>query len=173
LVTAAALLVWIWREIGGLDAESTRQVATREDASRAAARTVVVLSSIVSLVAVGAALHQARREPLAGEVALTVTAMAAVILSWLIVHTVFVLRYAHQYYGGSDVGGIEFPGDSPPGYRDFAYVGFSVGMTFQVSDTDISSPEIRATVLRHALLSYVFGTAIIASTINVVAGIIA
>ena len=155
-----------------LDAETTRLVATREDDSRAAARVVLVLSSVVSLVAVVAALHRSSRVALVAEVELTIAAMVAVVLSWLVVHSVFVLRYAHLFYARGAASGIEFPGDEPPSYRDFAYVGFTVGMTFQVSDTNITSSEIRATVLRHALLSYVFGTAIIASTINVVAGIV-
>ena len=172
IVTASALLVWIWREVGSLDAAATRLIATREDDSRATARTVLVMSSTISLVAVGAALHQASREPIAGEIALTSAAMVAVVLSWLVIHTVFVLRYAHLFYDGSDEGGVRFPGDQLPSYRDFAYLGFTVGMTFQVSDTEISSPRVRATVLRHALLSYIFGTAIIATTINVLAGII-
>jgi uncharacterized membrane protein len=172
IVTSSTLLIRIWREVGHLDADATRSVSTREDNSRSAARVAVVLSSVASLVAVVVALHRSSRVPLATEVALTTTAMLTVVLSWLVVHTVFVLRYAHLYYGTAPVGGIDFPGGDPPSYDDFAYLGFTVGMTFQVSDTGITSPVIRSTVLRQALLSYLFGTAIIASTINVIAGII-
>ena len=86
------------------------------------------------------ALHRPSRVPIATEVALTTAAMLTVVLSWLVVHTVFILRYAHLYYGTAPVGGIDFPGGDPPSYHDFAYLGFTVGMTFQVSDTGISSP---------------------------------
>ena len=171
MITAAALLAWIWSEIRALDAEQTARVATREDDSRNAARVVLVAASVTSLVAVVVALHRAAGAGIRLEVALTLASMSTVVLSWLVVHTLFVLRYAHLYYGGVP-GGIEFPGGDDPSYRDFAYVGFTVGMTFQVSDTNLTDGSIRATVLRHALLSYVFGTAIIASTISVLAGLV-
>ena len=98
--------------------------------------------------------------------------MVTIVLSWLVVHTLFVLRYAHLYYGVGAVGGVEFPGERPPDYRDFAYLAFTVGMTYQVSDTEITDPVVRRTLLRHALLSYLFGTAIIASTISVLAALV-
>jgi uncharacterized membrane protein len=128
--------------------------------------------SAVSLVAVLAALHKARAESGGLQAVLFVSAMATVILSWLLVHTLFTLRYAGLYYGGNAAGGIEFPGDEAPDYRDFAYLAFTVGMTYQVSDNEITDRQVRRTVLRHALLAFVFGVAIIASTINVLAGFV-
>ena len=169
LTTAMLLLPWIWFEIGRLDAAATAQVATREDDSRAAARAVVVASSLMSLLAVGAALRRASGAAFGLEVTLTGVSLLAVVLSWLLVNTVFVLRYAHLYYGGVEIGGIQFPGIQPPRYRDFGYLGFTVGMTFQVSDTIIVDEAIRSTVLRHALLSFLINVAIIATTINVIA----
>ena len=88
------------------------------------------------------------------------------------VQTLFMLRYAHLYYGGERVGGVEFGNAELPDYHDFAYLAFTVGMTFQVSDTEVTERALRHTVLRHALLSYLFGTAIIASTISVLAGLV-
>jgi uncharacterized membrane protein len=88
------------------------------------------------------------------------------------VNTVFVLRYAHLYYGVGAVGGLDVPGAEAPDYRDFAYLSFTVGMTFQVSDTALTDRTMRMTVLRHALLSYVFSIATIAFTINVIAGLV-
>jgi uncharacterized membrane protein len=172
VATAALLLVWVWLEIGRLDALRTAQVATREDDSRAAARSVLVASSVMSLIAVVAALHRASTATFRLELVLTAASLIAVVLSWLVVNTVFVLRYAHLYYGGSKAGGVEFPGGQAPCYRDFAYLGFTVGMTFQVSDTTVSDPTIRATVLRHALLAFLFNVAIIATTINVIARLV-
>lgn len=170
--TGILLLTWIWLEIGRLDAAGTADVATSEDDSRTAARIVLVVASVVSLIVVVAALHHGAGVSTRTEIALTVAALASVVTSWLVVHTMFVLRYAHLYYGGDTVGGLVFPGDDAPSYRDFAYLGFTIGMTFQVSDTEVTDGSVRATVLRHSLLSYLFGTAIIASTINVLAGLV-
>jgi uncharacterized membrane protein len=81
------------------------------------------------------------------------------------------LRYARLYYNDPR-GGIEFAEpDKTPDYLDFVYVSFTVGMTFQVSDTDIQSSRIRRTVLRHALLSFLFGAVILGVTVNVVASL--
>ena len=84
-------------------------------------------------------------------------------------HTVYTLRYVHLYYLE---GGIGFHNEQAPDYGDFAYVAVTVGMTYQVSDTDLKSRKIRTVALRHALLSYVFGIAVTAITINVVAGLV-
>lgn len=172
IVTTVALLGWIWSEIGRLDAVATRHVASREDDSRTTSRVVIVLSSVASLAAVVLGLHRAASAGNALQAVLTVASLLTVVLSWVVVHTFFVLRYAHLYYATEPVGGIDFPGVAHPSYHDFAYVGFTVGMTYQVSDTAITDRAIRAAVTRHALLSYVFGTAIVASTISVLAGLI-
>jgi uncharacterized membrane protein len=96
--------------------------------------------------------------------------MLTVASSWALVQTVFALRYAHEYYT-DPIGGIDFktPPEERPDYRDFAYVAFTVGMTFQVSDTDIQHRRTRRTVLRHALLAYLFGAVILAVVVNVIA----
>lgn len=96
--------------------------------------------------------------------------LASVVLAWATVHTMYTARYARMYYVGA-VGGIDFNVDEPPRYSDFAYFAFTVGMTYQVSDTNIRSTAIRAAALRQGLLSYVFGTGIIATMINLVAGL--
>lgn len=172
IVMAVSLLIWVWTEIGRLDAATTARVATREDDSRAAMRIVLLVSSVVSLAAIVSALHRASTASTAMEVALTALALTSVVVSWLIVNTVFVLRYAHLYYGGPAVGGVNLPGGAAPDYRDFMYLAFTVGMTFQVSDTAVDDSVFRQTVLRHALLAYVFSIATIAFTINVVAGLV-
>jgi uncharacterized membrane protein len=171
LVTSGALLCWIWSAVHDLDAAATEQVATREDDSRTAARALIVVASVVSLAAVIVGLNRAAAVGGSARVVLTVAAMTTVATSWLTVHTVFVLRYAHLFYAGR-AGGIDFPGGQRPDYRDFAYVGFTIGMTFQVSDTAVDDVVVRRTVFRHALLSYLFGTAIVATTINVLAGLV-
>lgn len=170
VVTAAVLVATSWAELGRLDPETTAEVATREDDSRAASRVVLVAASLMSLGAIVFALRLASASETTLEVALTAASLLSIVMSWLVVNTVFVLRYAHLFYGGDQVGGIDFPGGEAPCYRDFAYLGFTVGMTFQVSDTSITDRTVRATVLRHALLAFLFSIAIIGLTINVIAG---
>jgi uncharacterized membrane protein len=169
---AAALtyVVWVWASIGRLDADHTRRLAVREDSSRTAAEFMLLGASVLSLVGVivglvkGSGMHGGSRE------FLVTLGVLSIMSAWAVVHTVFTLRYAHLYYGGTP-GGIDFNEDDPPRYLDFAYLSFTIGMTFQVSDTNLQSKDIRATALRHGLLSYVFGAVIIATAINVLAGL--
>ncbi len=102
---------------------------------------------------------------------LTIAAVVTVLVSWLAVHTDFTLRYAQLYYS-PPVGGVDFDGVEQPDYRDFAYLSFTIGMTYQVSDTGLLTTRFRRVLLAHALLSYLFGVVIIASVINVVAGVV-
>ena len=117
------------------------------------------------------ALGQASQLHGVERIVMTTAAMITIVLSWLLVSTVFMLRYAHLHFV-SKVGGLDFHGDTPPDYLDFAYLAFTVGMTYQVSDTEVRDPAIRRAVLRQALISYLFGAVIIAATINVVAGFV-
>jgi len=160
----------LWWHIGGMDAARTRTHATRNDPSRSATDLIVMLASIVSLGAVALVLVQAGSADGAEADALVGLAAGSVALSWVTVHTLFTLRYARLYYGETP-GGIDFNQDAPPRYVDFAYVAFSLGMTFQVSDTSLENTTIRATALRHALLSYLFGAVILATAISLVAGL--
>ena len=168
---ALAQLVWLAIFVLPLDAAQTKARARSEDDSRASASLAIITAAVISLGGVIVALVKAQQVGHAQEVLLTSVAIATVVLAWVTVHAVYVLRYADLYYNG-EPGGIDFPGDEPPDYRDFAYVGFTVGMTYQVSDTNIQSRDIRRTITRHALISYLFGTTIIGVTINVMAGFI-
>jgi uncharacterized membrane protein len=162
----------VWMFIPVLDSAATQRVAVREDDSRALVDVVMVAACLVSLVGVLLGLARANEQHGATAAVLTSVAVFTVFLSWFTVHTLFVLRYAHLYYSNS-VGGIEFPNnDEPPDYLDFMYVSFTIGMTFQVSDTGIRQRPIRRAVVRHALLSYVFGTVIVGIVINVVGGFV-
>jgi uncharacterized membrane protein len=102
---------------------------------------------------------------------------ATLLLSWLMTHTTFAFRYAHEYYardaGGPDIdGGLEFPGEKRPDYFDFMYFSLVLGMTFQVSDVQISSRKLRRVATVHALLSFLFNTIILALTVNLAAGLL-
>ena len=101
---------------------------------------------------------------------LTALSIGSVALAWSCVQTVYALRYGRLYYS-KPIGGIDFHGERSPDYVDFAYLALTIGMTFQVSDTDLQTKPIRRLALRHALLSYTFGALIVASTVNLVAGL--
>jgi uncharacterized membrane protein len=169
-VAATVFVVWVWAAIHGRDAAGTQAIATREDNSRLAADVVLISASVVSLAGVAMVLLKASESTGPARPATIAVAVVSVAASWFAVHTVFTLRYAHLFY--LDDGGLDFHDERRPAYVDFAYVAFTVGMTFQVSDTEVTSGSIRASVLRHALLSYLFGIAVIALTINVVASLL-
>jgi uncharacterized membrane protein len=169
-VLAVVFGVWTWRAVWPLDPVMTRAYAQKENPSRDLADALLLGASIASLVAVGVVLFGASHEP--GDTRYWEAALAvlSVFISWTIVHTIFTLKYARLYYGGAP-GGIDFNEPDPPQYSDFAYLAFTIGMTFQVSDTDLQTKEIRRTALRHAWLSYPLGAVIIATTINLVSGL--
>jgi uncharacterized membrane protein len=167
--TVAALYVGtVWLSVGRFTPTQTETHATAEDTSRVTTSVLLLSASVVSLVGTGFDLMKAEQAHTSGRVVLTLIAVFTVALSWSLVHTVFALRYAHEFYT-PPVGGIDFKTDDLPDYRDFAYVAFTVGMTFQVSDTDIQAARTRRTVLRQALLAYLFGAVILAVMVNVIA----
>ncbi|MDT4946194.1 MAG: hypothetical protein QOH14_2927 [Pseudonocardiales bacterium] len=161
--------VWI-AVIGRMSSAQTAAHATREDPGKAATDVIVPTAAVASLAAVGFLLVRATSSKGSTQDLLAGAGVASVALSWFAVHTLFTLRYARLYYSGA-VGGVDFNQKVPPRYLDFAYLSFTIGMTFQVSDTDLEKPAIRATALRHALLSYLFGAVILATTINLIAGL--
>ena len=167
---AITLLVWTWLTIWPMDDREAATHATREDPTRAVSDVLLLSAAAASLAAVGFFLLQASSAKGPTQDILAGVGVGTVALSWLVVHTVFTLRYAMLYYTGPD-GGVNFNQSAPPRYVDFAYLAFTIGMTFQVSDTDLQTPAIRATALRHALLSYLFGAVIVATTVNLVAGL--
>jgi uncharacterized membrane protein len=169
----AFALAWtttVWLDIVPLDASRTSSYATREDPHGAAADTLLLSASVAALAAVVLGILKAAHAQGSIKILLLATGIAAIISSWAVLHTVFTLRYAALYYTGPD-GGVDFKEDAKPCYVDFAYVAFTIGMTYQVSDTDLTTKVIRHTALRHALMSYLLGTVIIAATINLAAGL--
>jgi uncharacterized membrane protein len=163
-------ITWVWSTIRNRDAQDTAQRATVTDPDRTVTDLLLLSAAVASLVAVGFVLVRAGQLHGIQELLRVGLGLVSVVLSWALVHTVFTLRYAQLYYAG-DGGGIDFNQADPPTYTDFAYLAFTIGMTFQVSDTPLHSRVIRRTALRHALLSYLFGTGILATTINLVASL--
>jgi uncharacterized membrane protein len=168
---AVVYLVWTWTTIWRRDATATARLAVREDPGRATADAVVLVASVASLLAVGLVITAGSTTDLGARDGRAGLAVASVVLSWMVVQTVFTSRYARLYYTGPE-GGISFNQQAPPRYSDFAYLAFTLGMTFQVSDTNLQTADIRATALRHALLSYLLGAVILATTINLVSGLL-
>jgi uncharacterized membrane protein len=167
-VAVAIYLGWTWNAVRRLDPGVTARLAKREDPSVAAAEFLLIGAGIAALGAVAFALVKAGQA--AGEMKayLISVGLLSVVLSWAVVHTVFMLRYARAYYA-EPAGGIEFNEEEPPTYIDFAYYAFTIGMTFQVADTNITSKTVRRITLHHALLSYLFGAVLLGLVINVVA----
>ena len=168
---ALSVLVWTWSIVWHLDGEGTQAHANIEDPSRHGAEAAIVTAGVALLAAVGLLLLKAGQSHGGTKAYLVTIGILSVVCSWATVHTIFTLRYARAHYE-SPVGGVDFNEKDPPAYLDFAYLAFTIGMTFQVSDTDLTTKPIRRIALSHALLSYLFGAVIIAVAINVVAGLL-
>jgi uncharacterized membrane protein len=169
-ILALVFCVWVWSTVWRLDAGSTASHAQREDPSSRLADLVLLGAAIASLIAVGVVLAGAGHASGVLQYLQAGLALFSVFVSWTLVHTVFTLKYARLYYTGV-AGGVDFNETGAPDYGDFAYLSFTIGMTFQVSDTNIESKQMRRTALRHAWLSFPLGAVIIATTINIVAGL--
>jgi uncharacterized membrane protein len=171
IVTASIYLLWTWLLVGPMDAAQTRVHATLHDDDDSTPRMIeliVVAASLASLAGVGYLL--VAESSGGADIGAAVVGILSVGASWVAVHTVFMLRYARLYYPD---GGIDFHQDGiEPTYADFAYLAFTVGMTYQVSDTDLKTQAIRRTVLFQALVSFLLGAVILAMTINLVAGLL-
>ena len=170
IAAASTFCIDTARRTLGKDAAETAAMAARDDPSPTIADLLILQANIADLVAVayllvqGHSAHGARQGLLAG------LALVTVGVSWGLVHTLYMLRYAVLYYSG-EVGGINFNQQESPRFVDFAYLAFTIGMTYQVSDTVLESGRIRIAALRHALLSFVFGSLILATVVNLVAGL--
>ncbi|MFC8799682.1 DUF1345 domain-containing protein [Promicromonospora sp. NPDC057138] len=158
---------WTVLVIVPMDPEETSEHAVREEPTRGVASLIVLLAALASLAGVAVALVGG----VLGNGDITIAAvLAAVIVSWACVHTVFALHYARAYYT-APAGGIDFHQTEPPRYTDFTYLAITVGMSFAVSDTDLGSSAMRRLAQLHALLAYLFGTVVVALLINLVAGL--
>jgi uncharacterized membrane protein len=174
---------WTWRVISGLNAEETRRHAVAEDPARGLMDTILLVASLGSIAGVAALLvgsaSGGTSEVIPWEGLLGIASVAG---SWILVHVMFVVRYADLYYSellragivdlsaanAEEVGGVSFNQKDFPSYRDFAYLSFTLGMTYQVSDTNISSSAIRHEAFRHGLVSYILGAVVLAVSVNLV-----
>ena len=171
---AVTFLASAWHFIARADGPDTKRLATREDDTKSLGNLLLVAVCVTSLFGVGSALVLAGDQTGALRKLLIAVAVSTVALSWTMLNTIYTLRYADLYYQAA-TGGIAF-GDAnaatQPTYRDFAYVAFTVGMTYQVSDTALRDRQTRRTVLAHAILAYVFGVVIVAGAVNLISNLV-
>ncbi|WP_293911919.1 DUF1345 domain-containing protein [Deinococcus sp.] len=170
---AITYLVFAWQVIWRVDADWIRQLAQEEDNGKHLSGAIVLVAALVSLVGVVLALSKAKafKDQALLEGLLIGGGVLCVSLSWLLIQTVYLFRYAHLFYESPE-GGVEFPGTPEPDYLDFAYFAFTMGMTYQVSDTSIDQQGIRRLAINHGLLSYVYGVVIIALAISVTSSLL-
>jgi uncharacterized membrane protein len=165
---ALTFMGWTWAIVWPYDPDQTASHAEYEEPGRRTVFALILGGALASLVGVGLLLTKARPEHV--EVAAPWVAVGSVVVSWFVVHTLYALTYAKIYFNEKPVGGIDFNTTSErPRYSDFAYVGYAVGMSFAISDTNLTSSRMRATALGHGLLSYLFGSIIVASVVNLIA----
>jgi uncharacterized membrane protein len=170
-MAALVYLGTMWPIILRVDAGDTAAFARREDVTRSIATVLLVVASTASLLGVGFALGLAGRSDGSARALLIAVAVLTIALSWALLNTVYTLRYADIHYDHTGQG-ISFEDDREPNFRDFAYVAFTIGMTYQVSDTALRGGHLRRVVLTHAVLSYAFGVVIVGGAVNLIAGLV-
>jgi uncharacterized membrane protein len=167
-VTVALLLTRVWWISWPQNSEGTKRLAEQESTTRSTDMWLLA-AAVGSLAVVVVALVQSSSQHSATAVASVLLSVLSVAVSWALVNTVYAFKYARLYYlDEPDTGGIDFKQEAPPTYSDFAYLAFTVGMSFAVSDTEPTATRIRRVALGHALLSYTFGTGVLAVAINLV-----
>jgi uncharacterized membrane protein len=166
IATAVVYLVWLWASVANMTAPAIEIVVQQRHPARRPADTVIVIASIASLSGVAFLLIASKAKGPDATIA-AVVGFLSVIASWLVVHAVFSLRYAILYYT-EPVGGVNFNSDDSPTFADFAYLAFTIAVTYGVTDTAVKNRAIRKTVLQHAMVSYLFGTVILAITVQVI-----
>jgi uncharacterized membrane protein len=172
-----AMIIMSWKLFLKDNCRQVRKHAQTEDESRTIIFILVLASVVISLMGILIMLNNKTK----GLVLKSVHAPVSIIgvtISWILLHTIFTIRYAHVYYSddpvkpGNFCGGIIFPEEKEPDYLDFAYFSFVIGMTFQVSDTSITLRHMRRLVLLHSMLSFGYNTVIIAISISVITNLI-
>ncbi|MBS1695103.1 MAG: DUF1345 domain-containing protein [Actinobacteria bacterium] len=167
-VLALTFMVWTWVIVWRFDPGQTASHAEYEEPGRKTVFALILGGALASLVGVGLLLANSRPDKL--EHVVPWVAVCSVLVSWFAVHTLYALTYAKIYFKEKPVGGIDFNSDEDPRYSDFLYVAYAVGMSFAISDTNLTSSTMRRAALGHGLLSYLFGSVIVATVVNLIAG---
>ena len=176
-VAAAMILAYDWTVGLRNNATHTMRRAAQADPGRHLLLFIVMISAIAGLASAIVILGKGPNVPASDHAVALAFGILAVVLGWFLIHTTFIFRYAHLYYYDSDQDGtaqrgLTFPGTIEPDDYDFAYFAFVIGMTFQVSDVQITDPGVRSIALFHALLSFGYNTAILALGVNLVSSLL-
>ena len=176
---ALTVIIMDWVIITKAHPREIKKIAKMQDSNRTTIFLFVILASVVSLGAILFLLMSSKDHAHGHLTSHILLAMGSVVVSWWLVHTLFTMRYAHLYYDDDsddgtkkEVGGLQFPDENEPDYLDFVYFSFVIGMTFQVSDVEISDRGIRRLAWLHGLISFAFNTAIVALSINIISSMI-
>ena len=174
-VFALSIIIFSWIVIFTSTSQHITKHANMDDGSRIFVFNLVVFSSFASIFMVLMLMTSSKMAEMPKATYLSLI-IPGILLSWLMVHTIFCFHYAHLFYKPDNAKektatGLSFPAQPYPDYLDFAYFSFVIGMTFQVSDVQINSTAIRRQVLIHALISFILNTVVVALTINLVAGL--
>ena len=167
------MITFSWITFFQVSAGQIRQQAKVQDENRVIIFVLILVATLAGMVAVVILVITKTEAHQESEWKMPI-ALAGMLLSWVLIHTIFTLRYAHIFYGNheedpsSHAGGLDFPSEKKPDYLDFAYFSFNVGMTFQVSDVATTTRKLRRLVLLHSFISFIFATIMIALTINVI-----
>ena len=157
------------------DIDRIRLRAAEQDEGAFVILLLTMAATFASLIAIVFALGGSKQAPHQQAAVLILLTFGTILLSWLFVHTIFALHYAHEYYGerrDGIIGGLNFPGDQDPDYWDFFYFSLVIGMTSQVSDVAITSRSIRRVATMHGALSFFFNVTVLALTVNMVSNAI-
>jgi uncharacterized membrane protein len=161
--------------------DTMKRIAAQQDAGKWTVLFLTLVAGSAGLVGIAGEVPLIRSAGEFEKIMRTSLIIATIVLSWAFIHTIFALHYAHDYYSSKSAGtasgatlykGLAFPGETMPTYVDFAYFSFTIGMTFQVSDVQITDPAMRRLALTHGIISFFYATGILALTINMVSGLI-
>lgn len=172
------MLIWHWKIILQYGSEATRVRAATQDPGRDAVFVLALGAVGIGFVAAFDILGRGPNDRLpAHDAVVYALGFGAVVMGWLLIHTMMSFRYAHLFYSDRNRDkqidrGLKFPADDEPDYADLAYFSFVVGMTFQVSDVQVTGKGLRRLVLAHGLISFAYSTAIIALVVNIVSGLL-
>ena len=163
--TALAYCLITWVSVGRMTASETAAHATREAPGGWSVHLLLICAALASLAGIAILILK----PPDSRLAAAGVSLLVIVASWTTVQTLHALRYAREYYRSN--GGVDFHNPEPPSYVDFAYMAFTVGMSFAISDTDLTSTAMRRIALWHAMLAYLFGTVFVAALVNILASL--
>ena len=177
ITASLTYLILYWLTILHADADLTRRRASTYDQAAYMIFLLVTTAACASIVAIGFVMGDVKSMDLWLKALHIGLSIAALMLSWMLIQTVFAFHYARRYYAPASVhegpaAGLKFPGVEEPAYFDFAYYSFVLGMTSQVSDVSVTTAQMRRTTLAHGILSFIFNIAVLAMSINVISGVI-